>query len=180
MDILSDGEDDSREVRQDEISGDVSFGEETLDLDETGRESDDREGDPVCGQDHDPATSHAAGSASFNRGEADDESGCQPISSISVNTSNLTEMGYNGGELSKFGSADVSHSELPEQPPLQDLPAGAGSLTERLERSLSSVAPLLRELFVDFAPFLSKTLIGSHGQDLLVGGEFHYFVTYML
>ena len=46
-----------------------------------------------------------------------------------------------------------------------------GSLTERLERALGSVAPLLREIFVDFAPFLSKTLLGSHGQELLIGGK---------
>ena len=45
-----------------------------------------------------------------------------------------------------------------------------GSLTERLERALGPVAPLLREIFVDFAPFLSKTLLGSHGQELLIGG----------
>lgn len=51
------------------------------------------------------------------------------------------------------------------------LPNEGGSLTERLERALGSVSPLLREIFVDFAPFLSKTLIGSHGQELLIGGE---------
>ena len=44
------------------------------------------------------------------------------------------------------------------------------SLTDRLEKALGSVAPLLREIFVDFAPFLSKTLLGSHGQELLIGG----------
>ena len=48
----------------------------------------------------------------------------------------------------------------------------SGNLTERLEKALGSVAPLLREIFVDFAPYLSKTLIGSHGQELLIGGKF--------
>ena len=48
---------------------------------------------------------------------------------------------------------------------------GEGTLTDRLERALGSVAPLLREIFVDFAPFLSKTLLGSHGQELLIGGK---------
>ena len=51
-----------------------------------------------------------------------------------------------------------------------------GSLTERLERALGSVAPLLREIFVDFAPFLSKTLLGSHGQELLIGGNSNYCI----
>ena len=33
------------------------------------------------------------------------------------------------------------------------------------------MCPLLREIMVDFAPFLSKTLVGSHGQDLLMEGK---------
>ncbi|KAL3192188.1 hypothetical protein MRX96_059169 [Rhipicephalus microplus] len=37
--------------------------------------------------------------------------------------------------------------------------------------ALGSVCPLLREIMVDFAPFLSRTLVGSHGQDLLVEGK---------
>ncbi|KAK6295851.1 hypothetical protein J4Q44_G00335640 [Coregonus suidteri] len=50
---------------------------------------------------------------------------------------------------------------------------GAGqchSITTKLERALEKVAPLLREIFVDFAPFLSRTLLGSHGQELLIEG----------
>ncbi|XP_061136528.1 neurobeachin-like [Syngnathus typhle] len=42
------------------------------------------------------------------------------------------------------------------------------SITSKLERALEKVAPLLRETFVDFAPFLSRTLLGSHGQELLI------------
>ncbi|KAJ7995690.1 hypothetical protein DPEC_G00247190 [Dallia pectoralis] len=52
-------------------------------------------------------------------------------------------------------------------------PRGAGqchSITTKLERALEKVAPLLREIFVDFAPFLSRTLLGSHGQELLIEG----------
>ncbi|XP_051902135.1 neurobeachin a isoform X12 [Hippocampus zosterae] len=44
------------------------------------------------------------------------------------------------------------------------------SITTKLERALEKVAPLLREIFVDFAPFLSRTLLGSHGQELLIEG----------
>lgn len=40
----------------------------------------------------------------------------------------------------------------------------------RLERALGNVIPLLREIFVDFAAFLSKTLVGSKGQDLMSSG----------
>ena len=45
------------------------------------------------------------------------------------------------------------------------------TLTQKLELALGSVCPLLREIMVDFAPFLSKTLVGSHGQDLLMEGK---------
>ncbi|XP_029107227.1 neurobeachin a isoform X10 [Scleropages formosus] len=56
---------------------------------------------------------------------------------------------------------------------IQTAPRGAGqclSITTKLERALEKVAPLLREIFVDFAPFLSRTLLGSHGQELLIEG----------
>ncbi|KAF2368096.1 protein of unknown function DUF4704 [Trinorchestia longiramus] len=57
------------------------------------------------------------------------------------------------------------HTELP-------VPAASreASLTQKLEMALGSVSPLLREIMVDFAPFLSKTLVGSHGQELLLEG----------
>ena len=32
------------------------------------------------------------------------------------------------------------------------------------------LAPLLRDVFLDFSTYLSKTLLGSHGQELLVEG----------
>ena len=82
----------------------------------------------------------------------------------------LTEEGASGstGPQSPPPSLDLAHPDIPQH--LQSLPLDGGSLTQRLERALGSVAPLLREVFVDFAPFLSKTLIGSHGQELLIGG----------
>ncbi|VEL23504.1 unnamed protein product [Protopolystoma xenopodis] len=45
-----------------------------------------------------------------------------------------------------------------------------GGLTLRLELSLGHTAPLLREIFVEFLGYLSKTLVGSQGQELLTGG----------
>ena len=50
-------------------------------------------------------------------------------------------------------------------------PARESNLTQKLEAALGSVCPLLREIMVDFAPFLSKTLLGSHGQELLSEGK---------
>uniref|UniRef100_G3PCH8 Neurobeachin n=1 Tax=Gasterosteus aculeatus aculeatus TaxID=481459 RepID=G3PCH8_GASAC len=54
------------------------------------------------------------------------------------------------------------------------------SITTKLERALEKVAPLLREIFVDFAPFLSRTLLGSHGQELLIEGTDVYALTGVL
>lgn len=62
----------------------------------------------------------------------------------------------------------LSLPAMPGQLPLSG--KHEGSLTERLERALGSAAPLLREIFIDFAAFLSKTLLGSHGQELVSGG----------
>lgn len=51
------------------------------------------------------------------------------------------------------------------------VPNREASLTQKLETALGSVCPLLKEIMVDFAGFLSKTLIGSHGQELLIEGK---------
>ena len=47
-------------------------------------------------------------------------------------------------------------------------PSREATLTQKLEQALGSVCPLLREIMVDFAPFLSKTLVGSHGQVITI------------
>nr|CAD7438081.1 unnamed protein product [Timema bartmani] len=66
--------------------------------------------------------------------------------------------------------------ELPIKPIMEHhlpipTPSREASLTQKLEMALGSVCPLLREIMVDFAPFLSKTLVGSHGQELLMEGK---------
>ncbi len=99
------------------------------------------------------------------------------ISAITISTSDRggdgdasqAAAGASGG--SRPEKLDLSHQNIPA--PLENLPLPKeeASLTERLEKALGPVAPLLREIFVDFAPFLSKTLLGSHGQELLIGGK---------
>lgn len=72
-----------------------------------------------------------------------------------------------------------SSSPRPDDLPIKGLvehlpvptPSREASLTQKLETALGSVCPLLREIMVDFAPFLSKTLVGSHGQELLMEGK---------
>lgn len=70
-------------------------------------------------------------------------------------------------------------SPRPDDLPIKNLvdhfpiptPSREASLTQKLEMALGSVCPLLREIMIDFAPFLSKTLVGSHGQELLMEGK---------
>lgn len=75
-------------------------------------------------------------------------------------------------------ASSVTHSEELNIKPFMSsegfplsLPARESNLTQKLETALGSVCPLLREIMVDFAPFLSKTLLGSHGQELLSEGK---------
>lgn len=44
------------------------------------------------------------------------------------------------------------------------------NITEKLERTLTNIAPFLRDIFIEFSQILTKTLVGSHGQELLPGG----------
>ncbi|XP_007902212.1 lipopolysaccharide-responsive and beige-like anchor protein isoform X1 [Callorhinchus milii] len=70
-------------------------------------------------------------------------------------------------------SGGPSNSKLPSVQTVSPMPEDSAanmSITARLERALEKTAPLLREIFVDFAPFLSRTLLGSHGQELLIEG----------
>ena len=73
------------------------------------------------------------------------------------------------------GIVSPHHEELPMNSLVENLPMPKilqeASLTQKLEIALGSVCPLLREIMIDFAPFLSKTLVGSHGQELLMEGK---------
>ena len=44
------------------------------------------------------------------------------------------------------------------------------SLSEKLEVGFKSSGSLLKEVLLDFSPFLSRILIGSHGQELVLEG----------
>jgi len=96
--------------------------------------------------------------------------GDKPLSEISVvnvpasSTQNMN-MQNPGHSVEDFALKNVN---LPHQ---TYLPNREASLTHKLEAALGSVCPLLREIMVDFAPFLSKTLVGSHGQELLMEGK---------
>ena len=40
-------------------------------------------------------------------------------------------------------------------------------LTTKLQKALGTTAPLLREIMVDFRSYLQKTLLGTHGQEIM-------------
>ncbi|KAF0756269.1 neurobeachin, partial [Aphis craccivora] len=96
--------------------------------------------------------------------------GDKPLSEISVvnvptSITQNVNMQNPGHSVEDYGLKNVN---LPHQ---THLPNREASLTHKLEAALGSVCPLLREIMVDFAPFLSKTLVGSHGQELLMEGK---------
>lgn len=101
---------------------------------------------------------------------ADGEEQQMPISSISGGTRKPNES-TEGGESDHRKPEKLELQDTPIPGPVSLSMLDSGNLTDRLEKALGSVAPLLREIFVDFAPYLSKTLIGSHGQELLIGGK---------
>ncbi|XP_067889577.1 neurobeachin a isoform X2 [Heterodontus francisci] len=82
----------------------------------------------------------------------------------STSSSSSSSSSFVNGATSKNLPAVQTVAPMPEDS------AESMSITAKLERALEKVAPLLREIFVDFAPFLSRTLLGSHGQELLIEG----------
>ncbi|KAM4585354.1 lipopolysaccharide-responsive and beige-like anchor protein isoform 3-T3 [Odontesthes bonariensis] len=94
------------------------------------------------------------------------------VESVSVVSSGDASQGTSADSAASGGQVPASTS-LPSVPPLSPVTQNTApnmSISERLEHALEKAAPLLREIFVDFAPFLSRTLLGSHGQELLIEG----------
>ncbi|XP_075716475.1 lipopolysaccharide-responsive and beige-like anchor protein isoform X1 [Rhinoderma darwinii] len=128
----------------------------------------------------DPAAEHSVQFRSFDRSVviAQKKSAAptpSPLSAVphavsvvsSVEASQTAE-----GDRDSSGSG-TSNAKLPSVQAVDSVPEDSAShmsITERLEHALEKAAPLLREIFVDFAPFLSRTLLGSHGQELLIEG----------
>lgn len=69
-------------------------------------------------------------------------------------------------------NTQVADSKLPDYPKTSFNSAehAVTNITEKLERTLLNVAPFLRDIFTEFAHILTKTLVGSHGQELLPNG----------
>ncbi|KAL0973092.1 hypothetical protein UPYG_G00198850 [Umbra pygmaea] len=90
-----------------------------------------------------------------------------------INTTGATDSASSSSTSSSSFVNGATSKNLPAVQPVAPMPEDTAenmSITTKLERALEKVAPLLREIFVDFAPFLSRTLLGSHGQELLIEG----------
>ncbi|CAF4450258.1 unnamed protein product, partial [Rotaria magnacalcarata] len=76
-----------------------------------------------------------------------------------------------------ISTTQLPESKLPEYPKANfnsnatsSSASSSMNITEKLERALSSIAPFLRDIFTEFSHILTKTLVGSHGQELLPNG----------
>ncbi|XP_026797568.3 neurobeachin a isoform X7 [Pangasianodon hypophthalmus] len=90
-----------------------------------------------------------------------------------INTTGATDSASSSSASSSSFVNGATSKNLPAVQTVAPMPEDTVenmSITTKLERALEKVAPLLREIFVDFAPFLSRTLLGSHGQELLIEG----------
>ncbi|KAK3549820.1 hypothetical protein QTP86_014555 [Hemibagrus guttatus] len=88
-----------------------------------------------------------------------------------INTTGATDSASSSSASSSSFVNGATSKNLPAVQTVAPMPEDTVenmSITTKLERALEKVAPLLREIFVDFAPFLSRTLLGSHGQELLI------------
>ncbi|KAK6046798.1 hypothetical protein COOONC_15693 [Cooperia oncophora] len=99
-------------------------------------------------------------------GEVASEDECKEdkegISAIMVAPGTVKKDGkdYKAEELSKLGA---STNSAPSQQPAER----RQYLTSKLQTALETTAPLLREIMSDFRSFFQKTLLGTHGQEIM-------------
>ncbi|XP_035272744.1 lipopolysaccharide-responsive and beige-like anchor protein isoform X2 [Anguilla anguilla] len=90
-----------------------------------------------------------------------------PVSNVAVVSSGEATPSASAESAAGGDSTSANLPAVPNLAPLTHESASRMSISERLDHALERAAPLLREIFVDFTPFLSRTLLGSHGQELL-------------
>ena len=75
-------------------------------------------------------------------------------------------------DASTMDQSQLSESKLPDYPKtnFNSNESSGINMSEKLERTLLHTAPFLRDVFTEFSHILSKTLVGSHGQELLPSG----------
>ncbi|CAF3766606.1 unnamed protein product [Rotaria sordida] len=98
--------------------------------------------------------------------------------SLDLNSANTTNTQYTSIasipiiDSSTIDQSQISDSKLPDYPKtnFNSNEPSSMNITEKLERTLSNIAPFLRDIFTEFSHILTKTLVGSHGQELLPSG----------
>ncbi|CAD6185951.1 unnamed protein product [Caenorhabditis auriculariae] len=100
------------------------------------------------------------------RGEEEEEGG--GISAIKVAAAEIKRDGneYKEDELSKLGQTNGRRASTASNAP-QQTEERRSYLTTKLQTALETCAPLLREMMTDFRSFLQKTLVGTHGQEIM-------------
>ena len=110
------------------------------------------------------------GASNNNLDSNDDQNNNVAISSIQV-LKPVAAMAIEGA-----GVIEVEKQKLPDYPQSSNnaelLAKSNISITEKLEKALSSVAPFLKDIFTEFSHLLSKVIVGSHGQELISSGLF--------
>ncbi|KAL3320341.1 hypothetical protein Ciccas_000981 [Cichlidogyrus casuarinus] len=98
----------------------------------------------------------------------------RPIHPLSIKTGELTTVTQVDEEESgTFHKVELQQAEETKEAASVTRPVtnkrriSSEILTTKLEKSLGNSVPFLRDLLLDFATYLSKTLLGSHGQELL-------------
>ncbi|CAG9537569.1 unnamed protein product [Cercopithifilaria johnstoni] len=67
---------------------------------------------------------------------------------------------YRQDHLDAFNDSSLANREL-------ETGERQAYLTTKLQKALETTAPLLREILTDFRPYLQKTLLGTHGQEIM-------------
>lgn len=98
------------------------------------------------------------------------QSGINTISSSQINNGSDKNPSSPTGNLSVSSPTQSKLPEYPSQNADMLLKAANVSITEKLEKALTSVAPFLKDIFVEFSQLLSKVIVGSHGQELISSG----------
>uniref|UniRef100_H2YT41 BEACH-type PH domain-containing protein n=1 Tax=Ciona savignyi TaxID=51511 RepID=H2YT41_CIOSA len=102
---------------------------------------------------------------SMTNGDAVDHTDLPQIDATTMNVqqdeAGKEALGFKNAEMPSIISVSKQFSKVSHSP---------GDVSSRLERSMDQLAPLLRDIFIDFSSYLSKILTGSHGQELLVEG----------
>lgn len=85
----------------------------------------------------------------------------QPISSIQVEQSSSSNVETDTGKHKPddLPKGETSELSIPKERQV--------TLTAKLRKALDTTAPFLREIMTDFHSFLHKTLLGTHGQEIM-------------